>query len=274
MGTNIEPVSAANNAPAGLATGHENDQAALFQATLAGVKVEPKTGTPTELWNYKAPGGCLYEDHKDQFHIKNDVQAGCFEAKTSAEYTPFSFSTDNNVSLTGFSAKGTDTTLNEFKPLGFGGEYGLDERIGVLEAGASGSISSTDPSLKAEAHVGAIVGEGVLRGTAGVYPSRWVEGLCNVTDGKNSNISSVSELCNEVSQHDYGLAFSGKIGATLGWAASGEIHGQLKDGRVDAGWSQKLAPGVGTIIGADARLWHDVDIARCHVFIRPLAIRI
>jgi hypothetical protein len=186
MGTDIEPVSAGNNPRADLAIGQDNDQAALFRPTLAGVKVEPKTGKPTELWNYKAPGGCLYEDHKDEFHIRNDVQAGCFEAKTSAEYTHFSFSTDNNVSLTGFSAKGTDTTLDGFKPLGFGGEYGLDERIGVLEAGASGSISSTDPSLKAEAHVGAIAGEGVLRGTGGVYPSRWVEGLCNVTDGKTA----------------------------------------------------------------------------------------
>lgn len=250
MGTDIEPVSAANNAPAGLAMGQDNDQAALFQATLAGVKVEPKTGKPTELWNYNAPGGCLYEDHKDQFHIKNDVQAGCFEAKTSAGYTPSSFSTENNVSLTGFSAKGTDSTLNGLKPFGLGGEWGLDVRAGVLEVGASGNASLTRGG-EAEAHVGAIVGEGALRGTAGVYPSRWVEGLCNVTNAKNSNISTVSEICNEVSKHDYGVALSGKAGGTLGWAAAGEAHAEVKNGKFSVGLSGKLSPGFGPSVGAN-----------------------
>jgi hypothetical protein len=250
MGTEIEPVPAANNAPAGLAMGQDNAQAALFQATLAGVKVEPKTGKPNELWNYKAPGGCLHEDHKDQFHIKNDIQAGCFEAKTSAKYTPFSFSTDNNVSLTGFSAKGTDTTLNGLKPFGLGGEYGLDERAVVLEAGASGSANLATGG-KAEAKVGAVVLEGDLRGKAGVYPSRWIDGLCNVMDGKNSDIPAVSDICNEVSKHDYGVAFSGKAGGIVGLAAGGEAHLQLINGRFSIGVSTTLSPGVGSSLGGN-----------------------
>jgi hypothetical protein len=251
MGTDIEPVSAASNAPAGLAMGQDNDQAALFQATLAGVKVEPKAGKPTELWNYKLPGGCLHEEHKDQFHIKNDFQAGCFEAKTSAEYTPFSFSTDNNASLTGFSAKGTDTTLNGFKPLGLGGEYGVDARALVLEARASGSANLATRSGKAEAKVGAVALEADIRGKAGVYPSRWIDGLCNMTHGKNSDIPLVSNTCNDVSKHDYGVAFSGKAAGIVGFAAGAEAHLQRINSRWSIGLSATVAPGLGPSLGGN-----------------------
>jgi hypothetical protein len=254
MGTEIEPLSAVDNVQANPLMGQDNYQAALFQATLAGVKVEPQTGKPTALWNYSRKG-CLYEYHKDEGNIKNDVQAGCYEVKTKGEYTLSSFNTENNASLTGFSAKGTDSNFNRLKPFGLGGEWGLDERGGVLEAGAGGRISlAKDPGVKAEAKVGAVALEGDLRGKAGVYPSRWVDGLCNMTEGKNSDIPAISDICNEVSKHDYGIAFSGKAGATIGWAASGEVHGQVKDGKLDIGLSGKLANGVGPILGGNLQV--------------------
>jgi hypothetical protein len=241
-----DAVPAADNAQAYWQAGND----AAFQQALADAKIEPKAGKPTELWSY-GKEGCLYKDHKDQFHIKTDVQAGCFEAKTNAGYTPFSFNTENNASLIGFGAKGTDPSLNGLKQFGLGGEWGLDERAGVIEAGASGSINwgSQNPGAKVEAHAGAIALEGDVRGTAGVYPSRWVDGLCNITGATNSSIPAVSETCKEVSTHDYGIAVNGKAGATVGYAAAGEAHAQLKDGRVDTGASFKLAPGIGPNLG-------------------------
>jgi hypothetical protein len=51
------------------------------------------------------------------------------------------------------------------------------------------------------------------------FAERRVEGPCNMTDEKNSDVPAISDICNEVTKHVNGIAFSRS--GTGGWAAPG-----------------------------------------------------
>lgn len=229
VGAQSSPVPQSNNSDSG------------FQAAVQAAK----------LWHWKSSGS-MASDKEQIGHFGTDVNVAAYNASTSGEFGKNGAEFKASANVTGIDMKFTNNYPDEARPYGVGGRGEIDSRVEVAEAGVN--LTANKNKLEAGANAGVIGGEVSAKGSAGFYPSRWLEGTCNWVDGQHSQFSAIANTCKTISKYDYGVEVNGQIGATVGLAVKAEGGGEITNGHIGAHYKWGLATGVGPSNGAGISL--------------------